>query len=95
MTNTIKHSKIIKTIETQRRFKISKDQSKHSFVKKLFIEELADLCEYYKDVTFGYTNDDDGIHITVCGEIAFVGFLESDVPGELRAALKTKSPMNN
>lgn len=52
---------------------------------KEFLLKLADLCEEY-GATFGYTIDDDGIHISVDGgREVFVGYL-FDAPKELRDA---------
>lgn len=55
-------------------------------MKEEFLEELAQLCEKYK-AAFGYTTDDDGIHIELDGEEVFAGYLfEETAAEELRAA---------
>lgn len=41
-----------------------------------FLLKLADLCEKF-DATFTYTREDNGIHVDVCNEEVFVGFLFS------------------
>ncbi len=51
-----------------------------------FLRQLADLCERF-EASFGYTNDDDGTHITVGDEKAFVGYIDgADAASQLRAA---------
>ena len=52
--------------------------------ERKFLGLLADLCDEYK-AEFGYTNYDDGIHISVDNEEVFVGHLLHPAQ-ELRAA---------
>ena len=52
--------------------------------KNDFLEKLALLSQEY-NATFGYTTDDDGIHIELDRVEVFRGFLDSgDVPTRLR-----------
>lgn len=53
-----------------------------------FLEKLNELMAQY-NAGFGYTRDDDGIHIFVDGEECFVGWLDTDMgindfPGVMR-----------
>lgn len=53
-----------------------------------FLLKLADLCEEYM-ADFGYTSQDDGIHIDLDGREVFVGWIsQGSGPAELRAAAK-------
>ena len=60
-------------------------------MKNEFLENLAKLCEVHR-AGFGYTTDDDGVHISINlggsdEEEVFVGFLERpDAPSVLRSA---------
>jgi hypothetical protein len=51
--------------------------------QKRFLLQLADLCEKY-NAEFNYTNNDDGIHITVDEEEIYVGYLSDDFTKDLR-----------
>ena len=66
--------------------------------KILFLERLADLCEEY-DADIFYTNNDDGIHISLGGEDGEEVFVNSDfgnLAEELRkAALDLKDGLDN
>ena len=58
------------------------------------LHRLSELCAEYC-VGFGYTNHDDGTHITVDGQEVFIGFLDGNAAELLRQAgerhAKTKS----
>jgi hypothetical protein len=51
-----------------------------------FLYEFADLCEKH-NVGLDYTNQDDGIHISVNGEDVFVGFLFENAADIIREAI--------
>lgn len=53
--------------------------------KNEFLEKLASLCDEFR-AEFLYTNDDDGIHITMDGKEIFVGYMENKPSQELRKA---------
>ena len=52
-----------------------------------FLLELAALVKKH-EATFAYTNDDDGIHISVKGQEVFIGFLEQDAAEILLRKIK-------
>jgi hypothetical protein len=49
--------------------------------QKVFLLELSSLMKKYR-ATMQYTNNDDGIHISVDGQEVFVGFLFDDDASE-------------
>lgn len=46
-------------------------------IKNEFLEKLGRLCDDYSAEIY-YTNEDDGIHISIFGEDIFVGTVEAD-----------------
>lgn len=46
-----------------------------------FIEKLAQLCTEY-GAGFGYTTDDDGVHVEMIGDDVNIGFPSLPDPGE-------------
>jgi len=51
---------------------------------KEFLLKLADLCEEY-DAEFGYTNEDNGVHISVDGREIYCDWMfRGSVAGDLR-----------